>query len=471
MDKTTRYVVLAVATLAGFVATFAASGIIVALKPLDDQFRLSPSVITWIPLTYVLAAGALVMPAGRMGDIYGRMKIFAIGLLGFTVFNFAAAFAPSEAWLVTFRTLQGAAAALLFATNIALATLSHPPEERGRALGILTAGVYLGSTTGPFLGGLLVHHLGWESLFFFTGGVTLLTLMLTVWAMRRVEWKEPREGPFDRLGSVMWAVALPTLLMGFTFLPRLSGILLTATGILALVFFLWWETRAVDPVLSVNLFRTNRAFAFSNAAALINYSATFAIIFLIGLYLEYILGLDENVAGYVLVAMPFMQMVVSPFAGRLADRVQPRLVAASGQALCILGLAAFVFLTDSTPIPYIVATLGVLGVGFGLFASPTAHIAMGSVEKRDLGMASATLATMRVSGQGVSIGISGLVIALMVGAKPKLLPVDYSNLLTSMRISFAIFVVLCCLGLVAVLLSRKVEDSAGADGIPTGTQH
>ncbi len=458
MHRSTRTVVLIVATLSGFAATFAATGIIVAIKSIDQQFDLSPAAIAWLPLTYVLASGAILMAAGRMSDIFGRMKIFAIGLVGFTAFNFAAAFATSAAWLIAMRTLQGLAGSLLFATNIALATLSHPPEKRGRALGILTAGVYLGSTTGPFLGGLLVHHSDWRALFWFVGGVTLMTLLLTLWVMRKVEWKEPREAPFDKLGAAVWAVAMPALLMGFTFLPRIEGILLSVAGASALGFFLWWETRAIDPVLNVNLLRTNRPFALSNAAALINYSATYAIIFLIGLYLEYIKGLDENMVGYVLVSMPLLQTVVSVFAGRLADRVQPRLIAATGQALCVLGLAAFAFLTEGTSLWYVIPTLAVLGVGFGLFASPVAHMVMGSVEKRDLGMASATIASMRVTGQGISIGISGLMIALLVGQKSKLVPADYPHLLTSVRISFAIFASLCVLGLIAVLLGKQKRD-------------
>jgi MFS family permease len=282
----TRNLVLAVAALSGFVATFAASAINVALPKIEEEFHLSAVALDWIPLAYVLAAAALIMAAGRMGDIFGRMKVFTIGLAGFTVFAFAAAFAPSGPVLITLRALQGLTAALLFATNIALATLSQPPATRGRALGLLTAGVYLGSSTGPVLGGLVTDYLGWRALFLLVGGFALVTCVLTFWRLRKVEWKEPREASFDVLGSAVWAVALPALLLGFTFLPELIGILLVVGGSLGLAFFLWWETRAADPILSVNLLRHNRAFAFSNAAALINYSATFALSFLMTLYLH-----------------------------------------------------------------------------------------------------------------------------------------------------------------------------------------
>jgi MFS family permease len=463
MGRTTRNIVLAVATLSGLVTTFAASGIVVATKQIGDEFQLSAVVLSWIPLTYVLAAAAVLMTVGKIADLFGRMKVFIIGLVGFTVISFAAAFATSGAMLITLRTLQGLTASLLFATNIALISLSHPPEVRGRALGIMTSGVYLGSTAGPILGGVIVDHLGgWRALFIFVGVVALITTALTLWKLRSVDWKESKQGRFDVVGSVVWALALPALLLGFTFLPELLGIFLVAGGALGFAFFVWWETQAADPLLRVNLLRHNRAFAFSNAAALINYSATYAMSFLLALYLEFNRGLSAKEFGYALVAAPVLQTIVSPFAGRLADRLQPRLVAATGQALCVLGLLAFVFLGEETPYWFIITALAVLGVGFGLFASPVAHLVMGSVDRREVGTASATLATMRVSGQGVSMGISGLVIALLVGRSERVQPVDYPHLLTSVRISFGIFAALCVLGLVAVLLGKPRHTTDGA---------
>lgn len=457
MDRATRNIVLTVATLSGLVATFAASAITVALPKIGREFHLSAVVLDWIPLTYVLAAAAVIMLAGRLGDIYGRMRVFIVGLVGFTIFSICAGFAPSGAWLVTLRTLQGLAASLLFATNIALATLSRPPETRGRALGILTGGVYLGASAGPVFGGMMTDYLGWRSIFWFVGGLTLCTCALVFWKLRGVEWKEPRRAHFDVWGSAVWAAALPALLLGLTFIPELTGILLVAGGASGLALFLWLESRAEDPLLSVYLLRRNRAFAFSNMAALINYSATFALTFLMTLYLHYSQGLAVRHVGYVLVVQPVLQVLVSPLAGRLSDRVQPRLVAAAGQALCVLGLFAFAFLREDTPLWLVMLCLCVVGTGFGLFASPVAHMVMSSVEGRDLGTASATLATMRVAGQGLSMGIAGLVLALLVGRTEELQPQDYPELLTSVRVTFGIFAALCALGFVAVLLGKKRE--------------
>ncbi len=456
LTSTKRNIVLAVTTLSGFIATFIASAINMALPRIEAEFHLSAVVLDWITLTYILAAGAILMPVGRLADVFGQMKTFTLGLIWFTVFAFATAFAPSGAALLALRTLHGLAGALLFATNIALATVSHPPETRGRALGILTAGVYLGTTTGPLLGGVIAQHLGWRALFHIVGGVALVTCALTVLKLRGIEWKEPKPARFDVLGSLVWLVAFPALLLGFTFLPGLVGSLLVGGGIVGLACFLWWETRAADPVLNVGLLRRNRVFALSNSAALINYSATTAMIFLMSLYLHYVRGLGLMQAGAVLACGTALQAAVSPFAGRLADRLQPRLIAALGMMLCTLGLLAFSFLGESTPYSYVIPAVCILGVGFGLFASPVAHIIMGSVERRHMGPASATLAVMRLTGQGLSMGIAGLVLAVIVGRHEidEQSGADLSNLLMSVRTTFAIFTALCVLGLLAILMAR-----------------
>jgi MFS family permease len=460
MGRTKQNIILAVMTLSGFISTFTASSINIALPLIEDEFHVSAVVLDWITFTFVLAAAAVIMPVGRIADYLGRMRLFLVGMAAFAILSFASAFAPSAAALLAIRTLHGLASALLFATNIALVTLSQPASTRGRALGLLTAGVYLGSTAGPVLGGVIAQDLGWRGLFVFVGVISLVNFAPAIWKLHGIDWKEPKRAPFDAVGSSTWAVSFPTLLVGLTFLPDLTGIVLVGAGFVGMVLFLCWETRAADPILDVELLRRNRVFALANFATLTNYSATFAMTFLMSLYLQYNRGLGPRTAGFVLVSGMFLQAVVSPIAGRLADRLQPRSVAATGMSLSALGLLAFAFLGETTPYWYIVPTLCTLGIGFGLFASPMAHTVMGSVENRYVGTASATLATMRLAGHSTSMGIAGLVLALVVG-RHGFEPADYPNLLTSIRTSFAIFAAICALGLVAVLLTPRRQQPSG----------
>lgn len=205
------------------------------------------------------------------------------------------------------------------------------------------------------------------------------------------------------------------------------------------------------PLLNVDLFRHNRVFAFSNLAAFINYAATLAITFLMSLYLQYTGGLNPQTAGFVLVAGAFVQAAFSPVAGRVADRVEARLVASAGMGLCVLGLLGLVFVGQDTAYWYVIAMLCMLGLGFAFFAAPITLAVMGSVETRHVGMASSTLATVRSAGQNLGNGVAGLVLAIVVGQEA-IVPAVYPRVLTSVRITFSIFTVLCALGVAAALV-------------------
>jgi MFS family permease len=241
------------------------------------------------------------------------------------------------------------------------------------------------------------------------------------------------------------------VITGFSYLPDAAGYVLIAAGVAGLAGFVRLEVRAADPILKVDLLRHNRVFAFANAASFINYSATSAMTFLLSLYLLYNRGLSAQTAGLVLVSGPFMQAAVSPVAGRLADRVEARFVASTGMALCAVGLFAFAFLGEATPYWRVVAVLCVLGLGFGLFSSPIIHAVMGSVDRRYVGVAAATSSTMRVTGQSFSMGIAALVLAVVVG-RHEIGASDHVHLLSSIRITFAIFAALCVVGVAASLI-------------------
>jgi len=446
--------VLAVSSLGGFLVTFMSSSINIALPLIEEEFGMSAVMLSWVPMAYILVSGASLLPLGRVADLYGRVRLFGWGMVVFALMSFASAFAPSVAVLLTFRAIHGLGLAIGAAVSTALVVLAYPPRSRGKALGLSVACVYLGVTLGPVLGGLIVHNLGWRALFLVVGAIAVIDVVLPFWKLRGIEWREPKTGRFDILGSVLYAAALTALLLGFSFLPGVSGAVLLAAGMGGIALFLWWESRAEDPLLDVGLLRRNRVFGFSSLAAMIQYSATSAMVFLMSLYLQYTRGLNAQTAGLVLVTGTFLQAIMSPMVGRLADRVEPRYLSASGMVVCVVGLFGLSFLGTTTPYWYVILMVCVVGGGVALFATPNTHAIMGSVETRSVGVASATVAMMRQAGMSMSQGVATLVLAVEVG-RQAIQPTDYPQVLKSAQITFLIFTVFCLIGIGTALVGQR----------------
>jgi predicted MFS family arabinose efflux permease len=241
-------------------------------------------------------------------------------------------------------------------------------------------------------------------------------------------------------------VGLVALSYGSARIPALLGWTLMAAGTVCLVVFWMLENKSEFPVLETRLFTQNRLFAFSNLAALINYSATFSIIFLLSLYLQKVKGLAPRDAGSILVAQPIVMALFSPITGRLSDRIQPRYLATAGMTMCTIGLAAFSFLTETTPIGVIVALLFWVGTGFALFSSPNMNTIMSSVQKNQLGLASGTASTMRVVGQISSMTIATLYFAILFN-KQSVETVANPLFLKALKLGFISFSVISMAGI------------------------
>ncbi len=409
----------------------------------------------WVATAYLLAAAMFLVPLGRIADIYGRKRIFTYGMITYTAASLLSAISTSAAMLISFRVLQGIGGAMIFSTGVAILTSVFPPEDRGRVLGINVAAVYAGLSLGPFVGGLLTQYLGWRSIFWANVPLGLLIIALIFWKLKG-EWAEAKGEKFDIVGSLIYSLMLIAIMYGFTMLPELPGAGLILAGGLGIVAFVKWETKVKSPVLDVRLFGNNTVFALSNLAAFINYSATFAVSFLLSLYLQYIKGLTPQIAGLVLVAAPVVQAIFSPFAGRLSDKIEPRIVASLGMGLTVIGLIFFIFLGNATSLWFIIAGLIILGFGFALFSSPNTNAVMSSVEKRFYGVASATLATMRQIGMMFSMGMVMLIFAIYLG-RVQITPEYYVPFLSSLNTAFIIFTVLCFGGIFASLARGKVR--------------
>jgi EmrB/QacA subfamily drug resistance transporter len=456
MDKAPgRQAALLVTTVGAFLNPFMSSAINIALPSIGDELAMNAILLSWVATAFLVAATMFLVPLGRIADIYGRKRIFAYGMIIYTVASALSAISTSGAMLIAFRILQGIGGAMIYSTAVAILISVFPPEDRGRVLGINVAAVYAGLSIGPFVGGLLTQYLGWRSIFWINVPLGLLMLALTFWKLKG-EWAEAKGEKFDIVGSIIYSLMLVAIMYGFTILPGLPGVGLILAGGLGIVAFVKWETKVKSPVLDIRLFRNNTVFALSNLAALINYSATFAVSFLLSLYLQYIKGLSPQNAGLVLVAAPLMQAIFSPLAGRLSDKIEPRIVASVGMGLTVIGLIFFIFLDQTTSLWFVIVGLLILGFGFALFSSPNTNAVMSSADKKFYGVASATLSTMRQLGMMFSMGMVMVIFAIYIG-HVQITPEYYLPFLKSVDITFIIFAILCFGGIFASLARGKVR--------------
>ncbi len=447
--------VLLIATLSSFLAPFIASSINIALPSIGREFAMDAILLSWVPTAYLLAIAVFLVPFGRIADIYGRKKIFTYGILIYTIATILSAISTSATMLIAFRILHGIGGAVIFGTGVAILTSVFPVGERGKALGITVAAVYIGLSLGPVLGGLLTQHFGWRSIFWASVPLSLIIIAAIFWKLKG-EWAEAKGEKFDLIGSIIYSLALIALIYGLSLLPKISGIWTILIGILGILAFIWWEKKVKSPILNIKLFKDNTVFIFSNLAALISYSATFAVAFLLSLYLQYTKGLSPQNAGLILVSMPVVQAIFSPLAGRLSDRIEPRILASVGMGLTTIGLVLFTFLDQNTAIVFILVSLVILGFGFALFSSPNMNAIMSSVEKRFYGVASATLATVRSIGMMLSMGIAMVIFAVFIG-RIEITPEYYPVFMRSLKIAFIIFATLCFGGIFISLARGKTR--------------
>lgn len=452
-----KYLVLGLVMVTSFITPFIGAAVNLALPHIRTHFSMDTLQMSWVVMAYILSSAVFLVPMGKAADILGRKRVFFWGNIVVAASSALCILAPTGAALIAFRVLQGVGSSMVFATGVALVTSVFPPHERGKALGLSVTAVYAGLSAAPVIGGFLISWFDWTSLFYVPILVGAPSAIITRVAIRQ-EWAQARHERFDYLGAAVYVPSMTLFMYGFSQLPALWAVALSVLGAAGLVLFIAIELRAQSPVLNVHLFRTNRLFAFANLAALINYATTFAVTFMLSLYLQDIKGFTPRAAGLVLVTQPLLMALVASWAGRLSDRIDPRILASSGMGLSALGLLLLVPLNAATPTPYLVFVLGVLGLAFGIFSSPNTNSIMGSVEPRLLGVASGTVGTMRLTGQMVSMGIATLILHTCIGPKGNI-AAQHDPFVLALQITFIVFAALSGVGIWASLKRGKTTPA------------
>lgn len=400
----TQKSVLTVAVLSSFLGPFLVSSVNIALPAIEKDFGLDAVSLSWVVTSYLLSSAIFLLPIGRLADLTGDVRMFKTGMVLFTAATFLCAFSPSGLFLIFMRVFQGLGASMTMTTGAPLLLSAFPPSERGKMLGFNVAAVYLGLAMGPFLGGIITQHWGWRSIFYFSSLMGIAGTLLTFSKLKNFE-STSFPGKFDLKGAFLYGSALLLIVYNSSHLNSLAGWTLFSAGILLLVLFALQCGKSEHPLFDTALFTRNKMFAYSNIGALINYSATASIVFLMSLFLQKVRGLSPQAAGAILVSQPLVMAVLSPYAGKLSDKIEPRLIASTGMLLNATGLFLLAFVNASTPQPLIIALLLFMGFGFALFSSPNMNTIMSSVEKNQLGTASGTASTMRLIGQMISMTV------------------------------------------------------------------
>lgn len=454
-NKGQTRIALAIVMISSFITPFMSNAINLAIPAIGTQFGGSQSWLNWVVSSFLITCAAFLLPFGHLADRYGRKRIFLLGMILLAIASLACALANSLPALVLFRAIQGIASAMVFSNSMAILTSVVPPQSRGKMLGLNAAATYIGLSAGPVLGGLIASTFTWRGIFYFNLLIALIVIVLTLWKLQG-EWKGTAF-KFDTWGSVFCIASQALILFGLGdlttgYIYQLSFI----AGILILIVFVRYEMRRQNPLIPIGDFIKNRQFTFSNLASLINYSATFALGFVLSLYLQTTLGIDTATSGLILLVQPVIMTVLSPFSGALSDRVQPAVLSALGMSILAVGLFLFVFLSPQTPIILIILNLAFIGLGFGLFASPNTNAIMSSVDRSLYGVAASVMGNMRLLGQSTSMAIVSLITSALIGDLTIGSAGYADKLMISSRISFIVFTILCIFGVFASLARGKI---------------
>lgn len=417
---------LCVAISGTFMATLDSGIVNTALPTISHGFEATLPEVQWIVAAYFLVISCLLPLFGRMGDMYGRRRMYVLGFLVFTLASMLCGAAPALWSLIAARVGQGVGAAMLMANGPAIIMAAFPGSTRGRALGFVGMTVALGSLIGPGLGGMLIQSFGWRSVFYVNLPIGLLGLFL---ARRFLPPHERlRDESLDLGGAGLFAVGMVGLLLamihghdwGWTSVPVLGGLVL---AVLAFLGFAWWERHCEHPMLDLSLFRIWPFFS-GNVVAFLAFMSMFCNAILLPFYLHGQQHMEPFAMGLVLSSLPLAMAIVAPVSGYVSERVNFATLTSLGLATMSIGFLWLSLLASDAPLWRIYAGQIILGVGVGIFMSPNNNSVLSSAPQDKVGLVGGVLALVRnvgmISGIAIAIsvfeGFQGLGLSLGLGA-------------------------------------------------------
>jgi EmrB/QacA subfamily drug resistance transporter len=393
----------------------------VALPSIQRSLHIgNVSQLEWVVTGYALTFAVLMLTGGKLADLYGRRRMFVVGLAVFTLSSLACGLAPGAGFLIGARVVQGAGSALMNPSTLSIISATFPPRQRGMAIGIWAGVSALALAIGPLVGGLITEHMNWNWIFFINvpvGAVGMLVARIVIRESKDTSHEQRLDLP-GLLSSGAGLFALTYALIeannrGWTSTEILALFVVAAAGLGAFVLL---ERHQRIPMLDLSLFR-NGTFAGANSVMLLVSLAMFGVFFFISLYMQNVLGYSATQAGATFLPMTVLIVVVAPIAGRITDRVGSRWLVATGMLLVSGSLLLFARLQVNSSFWDLLPALLIGGVGMAMSMSPTTATAMSAVPVDKAGVGSAVLNSMRQVGGSLGIEfVHGLHHALLVSA-------------------------------------------------------
>jgi EmrB/QacA subfamily drug resistance transporter len=398
----------------------------VALPSIQRSLNASTSSLEWTVNAYTLSFAVLLVTGGRLGDLFGRRKIFLAGVVIFASASAAIGFSPSDTWLVAWRAVQGVGSALMMPATLSIITNAFPPQERGKAIGTWAGVSAMALAIGPVVGGFLVESVSWQSIFFLNLPVAVGAVVIALFAVRESR-DETVERSVDVPGVLTLTIGLAALVLALVEgnewgwgSPR--ELAMFAVAIVGLTAFAIVERRRAVPMVDFSFFRS-RTFLGANIVAFIVSFAMLAMFFFLALYMQNIRGYTPLQAGVRFLPSTVMIIIIAPLAGRLADRVGSRPLITFG-LLCVSGALFWQsHLTVSSGYGALLPGFMLMGVGMGFVMSPMSLAAMNAVDRAKAGVASGILSMNRMVGGTFGVAILGALVATLGRSKiDQLLP-------------------------------------------------
>ncbi len=387
----------------------------VALPTIQRELNASPANLEWIVNGYVVTFAALILLGGKLGDRFGRKRMFMVGLVLFTVFSALCAIADSDTQLIIARCLQGTGAALMNPLSLSILVHAFPRPQIPMAIGVWAGISGLGIAIGPVVGGVLVENFGWASVFWVNVPIGVIAIGVCLWAV--VESKDPTATKLDVVGTVLVTASLLALTFGLIKTNEHSWtspfiVSLLGGAVILLAAWLWWEMRVTEPMVPLGFFKI-RQFAAANVVAVLVGVSLFGSLYFITLYFQNIKGYSAIEAGVRSMPMTLIIMFIAPIAGRLNGKIGPRPLMTTGMLLAAGGMSGLSQLTPTSSYNHMWPFFIMLGAGISLTMPALSGAAMSAVDPAKSGIASGVLNSARQIGGAVGIAVMGSVVAVL----------------------------------------------------------